>query len=242
MIKVIIIEDEINVRAGLKKMLKILEPTLKIVAETGFVNQAIQQIKKEKPDLIFLDIKLEDGTGFDILKQLKNIDFKIIFTTAYNEYAVNAFKFSAVDYLLKPIDPIELQGAIKRALFNIGNEKEHQDLLAVLKNNLVTKVQKIVLKTTKQHYIIYVKDIINLKADGAYTHFITTNKKITVSKNLKYYQDLLSTTFIRCHQSHLVNSKHIMGLNKECLQMSNHSLIPISTRKKAEIIKLIHKI
>ncbi|HFS67933.1 MAG TPA: response regulator transcription factor, partial [Flavobacteriia bacterium] len=202
MIKTLIIEDEINVREGLKKLLKIIAPNIKVIAETGFITEAIQIIKKEKPSLIFLDIELEDGSGFDILKQFETIYFKIIFTTAYNQYAINAFKFSATDYLLKPINPIELKKAIQRATIALDKE----NLLTVLKHNLDNKEQKIVLKTSENQFVINVKNIIHLEADGTYTHFITTNKKIIVSKNIKFYEDLLNDNFFRCHQSHLVNS------------------------------------
>lgn len=242
MIKTIIIEDELNVRNGLRKMLTILEPSINIIAETGYVKDAIQLIKTEKPDLVFLDIELEDGTGFDILKQLE-IDFNIIFTTAYNQYAIDAFKFSAIDYLLKPLDPTELQEAIKRAKLNIENKKEHQKLLSSLLNNIEKKEKKIVLKTTEQHFVFYVKEIIRLEADGAYTVFVIKGKKIIVSRNIKYYQDILGDDFIRCHQSHLVNIKHILGLDKNgFLQLSNAELINVSTRKKAEVIQLINNI
>lgn len=241
MIKTIIVEDEYNVREALKKMLKIIEPNIQIIAETGYVHEAIEIVKQQRPELLFLDIQLEDGTGFDILNQLDKHKSKIIFTTAYNEYAIKAFKFSAIDYLLKPIDPIDLKDAVKRAIESIKNDYEHQELLEVLKNNIAKKEQKIVLKTTEQRYIINVVDIIHLEADGAYTLFVTTTNKIIVSKNLKYYQDILNENdFIRCHQSHLVNKNHIIGIsNEDKLIMSNSDLISISTRKKSEIIKLI---
>jgi len=243
MIKTLLIEDEINVRSALKKMLHIITPNIEIVAETGLVSEAIELIKTQKPDLIFLDIELEDGTGFDILKQVENLNSKTIFTTAYNQYAIKAFKFSAVDYLLKPIDPEELQNATNRAIKDIKNKKEYQELLSVLKNNLQEKEQKIILKTTEQRYVIAVKDIIYLEADGAYTVFITTNNSVIVSKNLKYYQELLPDNFIRCHQSFLVNKNHIEGLNKQNqITLSYNNFVPISTRKKAEITEIISKL
>lgn len=241
MIKTIIIEDEVNVRNALRKMLTILEPSINVIAETGYVNDAVKLIKTKKPDLVFLDIELEDGTGFDVLKQLEG-NFSIIFTTAYNQYAINAFKFSAIDYLLKPLDPTELQAAISRAKQRIKNEKEYKELLNSLLNNIEKKEKKIVLKTTEQHFVFYVKEIIRLEADGAYTIFVTKKQKIIISRNIKYYQDILGDDFIRCHQSHLVNSKHILGIDKKgLLQLSNNELIVVSTRKKSEVIRLINK-
>ncbi len=241
MIKTILIEDEFNARSALKKMLNILDSNINIIAETGHVSEALNLIKTKKPDLIFLDIELEDGKGFDILEQLDTIDFKLIFTTAYNQYAINAFKFSAIDYLLKPIDPNELQHALERAMTSIKYQKEHLELLEILENNLEKKEQKIVLKTTEQRYIIAVNNIIRLEADGAYTIFITKNQKIIVSKHLKFYQELLDEQFIRCHQSHLVNKNHIKGIDtKGFLLLSNEQTVPISTRKKNEILKIIN--
>ena len=239
MIKTIIIEDEVNVREGLKKMLKIIAPTLEIIGETAYVKDAIMLIKTYKPSLIFLDVELEDGTGFDILNGLENLDFNVIFTTAYNQYAIKAFKYSAIDYLLKPIDPSELQLAIERALDTIKNKNEHLELLQVLQENQKNNNQKIVLKTTEQRYIIKTNDIIRLEADGAYTLFVTENNKIIVSKNLKYYQNILDSKFIRCHQSHLINKKYVKGIKNTTIIMSNDDLVPIATRKKVEIINLI---
>ena len=241
MIKTIIIEDEFNVSEALKKMLKILEPDIDVVGETGFVKKAIQLIKKEKPDLVFMDIELEDGTGFSILNQLDEISFKIIFTTAYNQYAIKAFKFSAIDYLLKPINPEELQTAISKSKLLINDEKKHQELIEIFKNNLEKKELKIVLKTTEQQYVVLLADIIRLEADGPYTYFITKTKKIIVSKHIKYYQNLLDDKFIRCHQSHLVNSVHIKSFTKKgFLQMTNQDSVPVSSRKKKEIRQLIN--
>ncbi len=240
MIKSILIEDEINVREGLKKMIKIIAPQVQIIAETAFVKEAVELINTHKPELIFLDIELEDGTGFDVLNQVKLDGLNILFTTAYNQHAIKAFKYSAVDYLLKPIDPTELDLAIKRAEQKIQNNTAYQELLQTLKDNLNNVDKKIVLKTTNQNHIINTQDIIRLEADGAYTNFITISKKIITSKNLKYYQEILDDNFIRSHQSHLINKKHIKSVKNTTIIMSNSDLVPISSRKKAKIAKLIN--
>ncbi len=244
MIKTILIEDELNARNALKKMLKLVSTEIEIIAETGFVDEAVDLINTLKPDLVFLDIKLEDGTGFDIIEKIENANFKIIFTTAYNEYAIKAFKVSALDYLLKPIDPLDLQTALEKATSIINDEKEHKTLLSVFKNNEKEADKKIVLKTTENRFIIYLKDIIRLEADGAYTLFITEKQNIIISKNLKYYQELLDENmFIRCHQSHLVNLKQVDSVYKnDKLLMTNKDLVPISVRKKGDIIKQLQAI
>jgi len=235
--KVVLIEDEINVREVFKKMILILAPTIEIIGESGKVDDAIELINLTKPDLIFMDIELENGTGFDVLKKINIDKVKIIFTTAYNQYAIKAFKYSAIDYLLKPIDPLELESAINRVASVLSTEKEHLDLLKVLQANIASKESKIVLKTSNQRYIIKTLDIIRLEADGAYTLFVTKEQKIVVSKNLKYYQELLDESiFVRCHQSHLINVKNIKGLDKNGnLIMSNQDVVIVSMRKKNKI-------
>lgn len=242
MIKAIIIEDEIQVREALKKMLSFVNPNISVIGETGLVSEANQLILSNKPDLVFLDIELEDGSGFDILNHQNEIDFKIIFTTAYSKFAIQAFKFSAIDYLLKPIDPTDLQAALEKAVQTIYTQREHQELLSVLKSNLEQKDQTIVLKTSDQRYVIKIKDIIRLEADGAYTKFKCVDQNLIISKNLKHYQNILNDKFIRCHQSHLINSIHITGMQQNQLLLSNKEEIPISNRKKTEIIKYINGI
>ena len=238
MIRTVIIEDEKNAREGLKKMLAIIAPDCLLVGESGLVKESIQMIKEMQPELVFMDIKLEDGNSFQILNELNNINFKIIFTTAYNQYAIKAFKFSATDYLLKPIDPNELKVAIEKSILNLKKEKHHKELIDLLKHNIQGKEEKIILKTTEQQYILFINEIIRLEADAAYTIFYTKKEKIIVSKNLKHYQDLLGDEFIRCHQSHLINTNYIVSIHKnESLQLSNGELIPIASRKKKEILK-----
>ncbi len=240
MLRTIIIEDEINVREALIKLLRLIDNTIEVIATTGHIEEAKLLIQQHKPQLVFLDIELEDGTGFDLLQQLGTIDFKLIFTTAYNQYAIKAFKFSAIDYLLKPIDPTELSDAVRRAKSEISTAQKHQELIEVLNNNISKKEEKIVLKTTEQRYVIFVKDIIRLEADGAYTLFVTANNSIIVSKHLKFYENLLNDNFIRCHQSHLVNKNHIIGIDKNnILLLTNEEKVPVSTRKKSEVIKYV---
>ena len=239
MIRTLLIEDEINARGSLRKMLKIIEPTIEIVGETGYIKEAIKLIETLQPDLIFLDIRLDDGIGFDIL-ELNSISSKIIFITAYNQYAVKAFKFSAIDYLLKPINPEELQQALERAIKAIERDISHKNLLKILKHNIEEKDKKIVLKTSNNQYIVSIKDIVRLEADAAYTLFITTEGKIMTSKNLKYYEDILDENFIRCHQSHLISKYHIHSVQKgRSIVMTNTDSVPISTRKRTQVLELI---
>ncbi len=146
-----------------------------------------------------------------------------------------------VDHLLQLLNPNELQGVLESVIFNIANQTEYRYLLGILKKNIERREHKIVLKTTQKHYVLHTKDIIHLEADGAYTSFFTATQKIVVSKNIKHYQNMLDNSFIRCHQSHLINSKHVLGIDKKgSLRLTNDTLIPVSVRNKSKIIKLIN--
>jgi len=239
MIKAIIIEDEKQVKEALIKMLQFLFPDLEILCTASGIQSAKTCIENHQADLIFLDIQLKNGTAFDLLPEIDFASYQIIFTTAYNQYAVKAFKYSAVDYLLKPIDPLELKTAVNRALQNINKEQRYQEALSVLQHNLGHPQQpKIVLKTASQRYIIHTADIIRLEADGAYTLFVTPDDKILASRNLKYYQNLLGNDFFRCHQSHLVNRRFIKILdNKDMLHLANGEQIPVSKRLKQKLLE-----
>ncbi len=242
MIKTIIIEDEINARSALHKMISFLCPDIDILAEADNISQGLEAIKKHRPDLVFLDIRLNDHSAFELLEKLDTINFKIIFTTAYDQYAIKAFKFNAIDYLLKPIDPDELKTAIKKSAEEIRFKNEYRDLLEMIKNQNTQKKKKIVLKTTEQRFVIPVKDILYLKAEGSYTLFIiSTQANILISKNIKYYQDILNDSFIRTHHSYLVNKDHIKGLNNNEIILANGETIPVSGRKKADVLKFIIK-
>lgn len=237
MIKTIIIEDEQNTLEVLKKMISLINTDIQIVGEARYVKDAVSLIEATQPKLVFMDIQLENGTGFDVLKQLSNINFKIIFTTAYNQYAIKAFKFSAVDYLLKPIDPKELKHAIEQAVNFINQQKNYDELLRQIEQQ---SEKNIVLSTTKQKHIVPIKSIIRLEAEGAYTTFVTNHKTIVTSKHLKYYQELLGGDFIRCHQSHLVCKQEIKEIDKKGrLHLSNGDIVPISRRNKVNILRLI---
>lgn len=230
---VVIVEDEKNAQEALKRMLQLTAPHFQIQAVLSNVKSAVKFLNNNEIDLLFLDIQLEDGTGFDLLNQLESQQFGLIFTTAYDAYAIKAFKFSAIDYLLKPIDPDELKGAIERA-----NKRESPTITPVATQK---DDQKIVLKTTDNRYLIAIKDILHLEADGSYTVFYTKEQKIMVSKNLKYYEELLQEYgFVRCHQSHLVAQSHIKILKTSSLLLSNGSEVPISHRKRKLFKDSIH--
>ncbi len=237
--KVLIVEDEIDARKVLKYLLKELFPDIDIVGEAGTVSKAKKLIDLYHPDLVFLDVRLKDGTGLDLLHQCQCKDkFQTIFTTAYANYAIKAIKFNATDYLLKPIDPDELKAAVIKATNQINDKQKMSQLK---KEQLGLSHKTILIKTSEQTFLLPVKDIIRLEADGSYTTIITLNNKIITSKNLKFYEkELPESYFIRTHQSHLINKKYIHCITKEgLLKLTNQELIPISFRKKAMVRNLL---
>lgn len=239
MIKTLIIEDEPQARSGLKKMLSLIAPELEVVGETVSISESLFFLKNNTIDLAFLDIELEDGHSFKLLEQLDTVNFKIIFTTAFNDHAIKAFKFNALDYLLKPINPNELQAAIQKANQKIKYDLQFKNLLKLSDSQ---ENQKITLKTSDNTYIVPIANIIRLEAEGAYTKFITTTNTILVSKNLRFYEELLAAyKFIRTHQSHLINYTHIIKIitKQQNVLLSNDDSVPISTRRKKEVAQAV---
>lgn len=248
MLRTLIIDDEPHIRETLNHLLKKFCPQVKVVGEADSVASGITEIRNKIPDLVLLDIKMEDGTGFDLIDHFENIAFNIIFVTAYQEYAIRAFGFSAIDYILKPINPEKLVDAVKRADQIVQSSFNTQ--LNTLKENLdltENKNRKIILKTLENIYLLDVQDIIHCASDGNYTVFDTTDhQKIIVSKIIKEYDKLLSDSgFLRVHRSHLINLKHIKRLSKQdggFVVMSNEMEVPVSTRGRERLLELFNEI
>ncbi len=246
MIKTIIIDDEINARIVIAELLENYCKNVSLIGQADSVESGLKVIRELKPELVFLDIKLTDGTGFDLLRQLENIDFKIIFITAYEEYAIKAFKFSALDYLLKPIDVNELIKSINKAEELIQQDNISLKLDTFFSNidSISKKTKKIILKTTNNIYLVNINEIIRCESDRNYTHFYFLDKdKIVVSKTLKEYETLLNEyDFFRVHHSHLINLQCVEKLeknNNNVVIMKDKSKVPVSIRKKEELMKLI---
>ncbi|WP_269234244.1 LytR/AlgR family response regulator transcription factor [Flavobacterium flavigenum] len=242
MYKTIIIEDEQRLREALSIMLEMTAPDeIQVVAYAESVEEAVKLIDRLKPDLVFMDIMLKDGTGFDVLQQISFNSFHLIFTTAYEQHAINAFKYSAIDYLLKPIDPEELKTAINRIALLQERVLEKQQLTE-LQTNLSKTPDRIILPTQEAMYVVKLEQIIRCETSGSYTtFFLTDGRKIIVSKPLKNYEDLLEPpAFFRIHQSHLINVNCIVSYSREgMVQMNDKSFIPISRAKKEQFFKLM---
>lgn len=248
MYKAIIVEDEIHSREFLKNIVTTYCSDLELVALASNVKEGVEAIKTKKPDIVFLDIEMQTGTGFDLLQQFPQPDFEVIFTTAYDHYAIKAIKFSAVDYLLKPIDIEELQHSVAKVIEKKKNNTGQQALQMLLKNLQVpaSKEQSITLSTNEGLEFVPLQQIIRIESSGPYSHFfIKDKKKIIVSKNLKEYEMLLSEHgFFRVHNSHIININEVSRMIRTdggYAVMSDASNISISPKKKDEFFEMIKR-
>jgi len=245
--KVLIIDDENKTKDFIKKLLISFGHNFEIYTDGSNVETGIRAINKIKPDLVFLDIQMPDGNGFDVLKGVEEKDFEIIFITAYQEYAIQAIKFSALAYILKPIDVEELELSVEKAMATIKKKKNDVQFNALADNMDRDKKKKLVLKTQESVYVLELKDIIRCEADKNYTSFFLNNgKRILVSKTLKEYDLLLSGySFFRVQQSHLVNLDFIDRYDKVdggAVIMKDGSSVPLSPAKKEQFFQIIENL
>lgn len=245
--KILIIDNEYEIRTILKNMVVQWAKGLHIIEEADGVVTGLEKIAAFNPDVVLLDVEMNDGTGFDLLKQLVNPMFQLIFTTAHNQYALQALKSSAIDYLLKPIDPVELNISLEKATTNIQNQNLQKQLVVLMsqlshKNDID---KQIVLKDIDKTYFIKQNDIIYCEAEGSYTKFYITNSEpIFVSRNLRSYEEILAPAgFIRTHHSCLVNPNKIKIFDRKTdsgtLILEGGYTIPVSQRKKEFVIHLL---
>ncbi len=246
--KAIIIDDETRVIHIITKLLKSEAPDVELIATAGDIDSGSKAISTFVPDLLFLDIQLPDGTGFDLLKKLNTISFKLIFITAHEEYAIKAIKCSAIDYLLKPIDPDEFYAAVDKARKQIIQEEEKLKVKALIDNFENKKsLQHIVLHTAECLHLIKVEDIVRCEADNNYTFFhLIDKRRILVSRTIKEFNELLATSgFMRVHQSHLINLAHVDKYVKSeggYILMKDHSSVPISLNKKQQVLNALESL
>jgi two-component system LytT family response regulator len=248
MINAIIIEDEERSSRVLEKLLADYCPDIVISGTAKTIKDGKQLINSKNPELVFLDIKLSDGNGFRLLQELEAVDFKIIFTTAYSEFALKAFKCSALDYLLKPVNIDELVFAVEKYK-SYGNNKMYPASIKALQDNIVwdnkAKIKTIGLATLNEIQFILIDDIIRLEAASNYTHFyIERTPKITVSHTIKYYEDLFDRNdFMRVHQSHIINlrkvKKYIRG-KVGSIVMNDGCTLDVSPKKKDDFLRALN--
>lgn len=248
MIGVVIIDDEAGSIELTTNLLKLCKAPVKILATAKSVESGYQAILNNAPDLVFLDVEMKDGNGFDLLKRFESIDFKVIFITAHQEFAIQAFKFSALDYLLKPVSPLDFVAAFKKAEQAISNEELNlklQTLLYNISDNSRSR-KKVVLKTLDRVYALYSEDIVRFESAGSYTTvYLRDGKKVMVSRLIKDFDEMLSANgFVRVHQSHLVNLEQVFCFEKaeNHIVMKDESIVPVSARKKEQIMGLIQSV
>jgi two-component system LytT family response regulator len=237
------VEDERKSREFLSELLAHYCPQVEVVGDADSVEAAVSVIREQKPELIFLDIEMPQHNGFKLFEFIPDADFDVIFTTAFDQYAVKAFEYSAIDYLLKPIKISKLVQAVSKVSERLAKDTRRERLEA-LQDNLNKDFHKIVLPTQEGYQFLEVGDIIRCEADSNYTLFRLVNgEKVLVSKTLKHIEELLgSKEFFRIHQSHLINLRHmrkyIKGKSGQ-VEMGDDSVLDVSVRRKAALLERI---
>ncbi|MEN8224802.1 MAG: LytTR family DNA-binding domain-containing protein [Bacteroidota bacterium] len=237
-LKAVIVDDEQDAVNFIESIAKEYCPNIKIIGKAHSAKEGIEVITKEKPDLVFLDVEMPHGSGFDLLAGFPEKDFDVIFITAFNHYAIKAIKFSAVDYILKPINITEFIEAVKR-VGEARDEKKNPNLnfKALFENLQSAMPSKLAIPTSTGMEYLNTKEIIRVEADRSYSwFFMEGGGKFLVSRNLKEYQELLSDrNFFRTHNSHLINLEHVKKYIRHeggYIEMTDASTVPISRGKK----------
>jgi two-component system LytT family response regulator len=248
MIKAIIIEDNPELRATNRKLLADYFVEVEVVGEADSVDSGYKLIQQLKPHLLLLDIEINGGTGFQLLQKLKPYDFKVIFITGFNEYAMKAIKFHAIDYILKPVNATEFQVAVQSTLDliekDLSTKEQNEIFLQSLNQNFGTS--KIMLRTLNALHLVKINDILYCKSDNSYTTFyLKEGEKIMVSKGIVFYDEIHSEAgYFRPHQSFLVNLRHVKRLDKTdggFVVLDSGAEIPISSRRKKSLIQMLEK-
>lgn len=245
MIKALIIDDELKARNVLSHYIGNFIPAVTELRQADSADAADTILQYFAPDIIFLDVEMPHRTGFDFLAAHPDAAFDVVFTTAFNHYAIQAIRFSALDYLLKPVDPDELKAAVERHVARRG-ESDNKDLLQNLVGNIAKKdvaAFQIAVPATDGIHFFKVEDILRLEADRSYTHIHLVGKKpFTASRTLRHFEEMLEEfRFVRTHKSHLVNASHItrVSADRDALHLSDGSTVEISRRKKDEVLQML---
>ncbi len=245
--KALIIDDENRTRDLIAKMINSFGLDIEAIPAGENVESGLKAIKDHNPDIVFLDIQMPDGTGFDLLKAVPKKTFEVIFITAHEEFAIKAIKFSALDYILKPVDPEELKTAVEKALKTLDTKKEDSQFDALQYNIQPHEKKRLVLKTQESVHVIELDHIIRCEADRNYTSFyLTEGKRILVSKTLKEYETLLTGyNFLRVQQSHLVNLDYVDRYDKGnggSVVMKDGSEVPLSPAKREIFFQILENL
>ncbi|MDA3891440.1 MAG: LytTR family DNA-binding domain-containing protein [Salinivirgaceae bacterium] len=244
MIKAVIVDDELDAIESVKLLLNENFSNITIVGTAQSVADAECVINSSNPDIVFLDIEMPDGNGFDVLERIPNRNFSVIFITAYNQYAIKAFKYSAIDYILKPIDITDFLNAVGKYSENVLHSPQVEDKIDVLLENINgKKPEKIALSTSESIEFVKITDIIQIEAEGSYSTLkFIDQTELVVSKNLGEFESLLEDhPFYRPHQSHLINLQHVKKVTRmgNEIVMDDGSIAFLSRRKKNQFMELM---
>lgn len=242
--RLVIIDDEADARENIKHLLALYCPDTQLLAEADSVATGVEVIQQYKPDIVLLDIMMEDGTGFDLLDMVRPIQFHVIFVTAHDDFATKAFDYNAIHYLLKPINPESLRQAIERADTRTSPRYIEQQIKNIVESWSTKRFDKIALPSSEGLIFLKLSEIVRLEADASYTTFFSIQKeKVTVSRNMKDFEELLpKDNFFRTHQSHMVNVHYVKKYLREdggYALMEDGSKIMIARRRKDEFLSLL---
>jgi len=242
----IIIEYDVSSSNFIKNVLAKNYPQIKVLSTITSVLTAVIELPKSNPDFVILDINLQDGNAFTLLRELDSITFKILFVTAHNKYAVEAFKFSALDFLLKPIYPDDLVISIHKIIDELENQQYHNQLEAFFHNyNEKNDQKKLVLKNLETVHVVGLDEIVYIESDNNYSNFnLKDGRKILVSKTLKSFEKKLrNKNFFRVHQSYMINLNYVLAFDKknDTVTLIKNSSIPVAQRKRKELIEFLGK-
>ena len=246
MFTTLIVDDEAHARESLSKMLSINYPDIQVLGTASSADEAYEKIIKLSPDLLFLDVEMPNGTGFDLLTRFVKPTFKVVFVTGFDQYALNAIKFSALDYLLKPVNAKELKETVEKATNQLSNKNDLGDLKNLLSTlqNPRNRKNKLAIPTQQGLVMIEIQEIMRCEAANGYTIIhLRNDKPLLSSRDLKTYQELLDEyDFFRIHDSHLVSHLHIQKILNEdggIVVMSNETKLPIARRRKSDFLEWV---
>ncbi len=244
-IRILIVDDESAARAVVRHFLQSIHE-IDHISEASGVNEGLEYLRANKIDLLFLDIEMQDGTGFDLLDQINNLDFQVIFTTSHNEFAIKAFRYNAIDYLLKPVDPDEFKVAVKKVMDNRNLRLSKEQLEGLSVANSEKKFERITLVTGSGMIFTETNNISHIESYGNYTFvYLVTSDRHLVSRNLKEFEEILPyPPFFRTHQSYVVNIDSVQAIStseSDLAVMKNGFKVPIARRKKDTFLDFLKR-
>ncbi|WP_373495243.1 LytR/AlgR family response regulator transcription factor [Aquiflexum sp.] len=239
-----IIDDEPSARDIIRKLLKKSFPDAAVIGEADSVAEGVLMLQREQPDILFLDVEMEDGTGFDLLDKIQPVHFNVIFCTAFDAFAIKAFKYNALDYLLKPVHPDELVAAVQKAQHNTNQQFIQSQIDNLINATAAKSLQRIALSMGDGLVYIQLKEIMRIQSVGNFTHvFLIDRKRILASHNLRFFEDILpNPDFLRPHQSHILNTMYLRKFSKDdggFALMTNGDKVPVSRRNKDKFLEAL---